>query len=261
MANKKSGGFYQKLLFVVLLMLIWEAVARLGIFNPAVFPSVTAIFTAFGKGITSGLLIEKTGYSLYLILKGLLIALLLAVILSSLAIMSRPAENLVDVLNSILHPLPGIALLPVAILWFGIGQGSILFIIIHSVLWPMVVNLRIGFRSIRPIYLDVGKNIGLHGFHLLWGVMLPASLPFFLSGIKIAWARAWRSVIAAEMVFGAASGTAGGLGWHIYMTRYMFDIAGTFAALLAIVFVGIVVEELVFKNIETATLVKWGMSS
>lgn len=260
-ANKRRGAFGQKVLFVLLLMAAWELVARLGYFNPAVFPSVTSIGHAFVEGIANGLLIAKTAYSLYLILKGLVIALLLAVILSSLATMSALAENLVEVLNSMLHPLPGIALLPVAILWFGIGEASIIFIVIHSVLWPMVVSLGIGFRSVLPIYLDVGKNIGLKSWGLLGGVMLPASLPFFLSGVKIAWARSWRSVIAAEMVFGAASGTAGGLGWHIYMTRYLFDISGTFAALLAIIIVGISIEELVFKNIEKLTVVRWGMSN
>ncbi len=261
MDNQGRYALLQKILFILLLMLIWETVARLGIFNPAIFPSVTSIFTTFIEGIADGLLIEKTAYSIYLILKGLLISLILAIILGSLAMMSKVAENLVDVLNSMLHPLPGIALLPVAILWFGIGEASILLIIVHAVLWPLVVNLRIGFRSVLPIYLDVGKNIGLQGFRLLWGVTIPASLPYFLSGVKIAWARAWRSVIAAEMVFGAASGTAGGLGWHIYMTRYMFDVAGTFAALLAIIIVGIAVEELVFKNIEKMTIVKWGMTA
>lgn len=261
MFNRDRYTLYQKFLFVIFLMLLWETIARLEFFNPAVFPSVSSIIKVFIKGITSGVLIDKTAYSLFLILKGLLLSLVAAVLLSSLAMMSNFVENIVDVLNSMLHPLPGIALLPVAILWFGIGEGSIIFIIIHSVLWPMVVNLRTGFRTIPPIYLDVGRNIGLKGFHLLWGVLLPASLPYLLSGIKIAWARAWRAVIAAEMVFGAASGTAGGLGWHIYMTRYLFDIAGTFAALLAIIIVGIVVEELVFKNIEKFTVTKWGMTT
>ena len=260
MANKSQATFYHKALFVLILLILWETVARMKFFNPLVFPSVTSIIEAFVKGVSSGLLVEKTAYSLYLIMKGLLFSLLAAVLLSSLAMMSRVAENIIDVLNSILHPLPGIALLPVAILWFGIGEGSIIFIIIHSVLWPMVVNFMTGFKTMPKIYLDVGKNIGLRGFSLLWGVMLPASLPYLLSGTKIAWARAWRAVIAAEMVFGAASGSAGGLGWHIYMTRYMFDMAGTFAALLAIIIVGVLVEELLFKNIEKFTVTKWGMT-
>jgi len=260
MANKSKSAFYQKALFVLILMLLWETVARMKFFNPSVFPSVTSIIIAFLKGVSSGLLVEKTVYSLYLILKGLILSFLAAFLLSSLAMVFRIVENILDILNSILHPLPGIALLPVAILWFGIGEGSIIFIIIHSVLWPMVVNFMTGFKTIPRIHLDVGENIGLKGFHLLWGVMLPASLPYLLSGIKIAWARAWRAVIAAEMVFGAASGSAGGLGWHIYMTRYMFDMAGTFAALLAIIIVGILVEELLFKNIEKFTVIKWGMT-
>ena len=96
---------------------------------------------------------------------------------------------------------------------------------------------------------------------MLWGIMLPSSLPYILSGINIGWARAWRSVIAAEMVFGAAAGSAGGLGWHIYISRYLFDIAGTFAALLAIVMVGILVEEFIFKSVKRMTVEKWGMTS
>ncbi|MFA7078147.1 MAG: ABC transporter permease [Syntrophomonas sp.] len=260
MFHRMNCKFLQKALFVLMLMMVWETLARTVFFNPTVFPSVTAILNAFAEGVASGLLIEKTAYSLLLIFKGLLISLLTAVLLSSMAIMSSLAENIVTTLNSILHPLPGIALLPVAILWFGIGEASIIFIVIHSVLWPMVVNFMTGFKTIPRIYMDVGKNIGLRPIGLLWGVILPASLPYLLSGTKIGWARAWRSVIAAEMVFGAASGTAGGLGWHIYMTRYLFDISGTFAALLAIIIVGILVEELLFNNIEKHTVIKWGMT-
>lgn len=239
----------------------WEALARADVFSPTVFPSMLSIFRSFLNGLTDGVLIDRTVFSLVLILKGLLLSLLLAVILSALAIMSREMENLVDVLNTILHPLPGLALLPIAILWFGIGEVSILFIIIHSVLWPMVVNFMTGFKAIPAVHMELGRTFGLKGWHLLLEIMLPSSLPYILSGIKIGWARAWRSAIAVEMVFGAAAGTIGGLGWHIYMTRYMFDISGTFAALLAIIIVGILVEELFFKAIENATVRKWGMVS
>lgn len=249
----------QKFLFLILLGLGWEAVARAGIFSPAVFPSMLSIFRSFATGITDGILISRTVFSLALILKGLLLSMLLALILSALAMISSLMENLVDVLNSVLHPLPGLALLPVAILWFGIGEISILLIIIHSVLWPMVINFLTGFRAIPTVHMELGRTFGLKRWHLLLGIMLPSSLPYILSGIKIGWARAWRSAIAVEMVFGAAAGTIGGLGWHIYMTRYMFDISGTFAALLAIIMVGILVEEMIFRMIENATVRRWGM--
>lgn len=251
----------QKSLFLILLALSWEAIARAGIFSPTVFPAFTTIANAFLTGIIDGTLVGKTAFSLYLIIKGLGLAMLLAVFLSSLAFLFPLVENLVDVLNAILHPLPGVALLPIAILWFGIGETSIIFIIIHSVLWPMIINLMTGFKAIPAVHLELGQTFGLKGWRLLWGIMLPASLPYILSGVKIGWARAWRSAIAVEMVFGAAAGTAGGLGWHIYMTRYLFDIAGTFAALLAIIIIGTLVEELLFKTVENATVKKWGMLS
>lgn len=249
----------QKFIFVILLILAWEITARAGLFNQLVFPSFSSIGAVFAEQVASGFLPRVTLYSLGLILKGLGISLVLAIVLSFLSTLSRLAENMVDVLNSILHPLPGIALLPVAMLWFGLSEASIIFIIVHSVLWPMVLNFITGFKSIPRIYMEVGQNYGLKGFRLLTEIMLPSSLPYLLSGIKIGWARAWRAAIAGEMVFGAV-GTAGGLGWQIFKTRYDFDITGTFAALLAITIIGVLVEELFFKSIEKATVKKWGMS-
>lgn len=254
-----QNRFSTKLLFILLFISLWEITARSGIFEPTLFPAFSLVIKVFFMEIFNGLLVEKTLYSLALILKGLFLSLIITVILSFLAVSFRWAEDLVDVLNSIFHPLPGIALLPVAILWFGIGETSILFIILHSVIWPMTVNLKTGFKSVPAIYIELGRSFGLKGLRLLGGIILPSSFPYFISGLKIGWARAWRAVIAAEMVFGAASGKAGGLGWHIYMTRYYFDIAGTFAALLAIVIIGILVEELFFNLLERMTVKKWGM--
>lgn len=246
---------------VLFIILAWEITARSGIFPSLVFPRFSAVLQAFGEGIFSGLLLEKTAFSLLMILEGMAVSIIIAVFLSFLSSVSTAADSIVEVLNSIFHPLPGVALLPVAILWFGMGKTSLLFIIIHSVVWPMVISFSTGFKAIPQIYIDLGHNFGLRGFRMLWGIMLPSSLPYILSGINIGWARAWRSVIAAEMVFGAAAGSAGGLGWHIYISRYLFDIAGTFAALLAIVIVGILVEEFIFKSVKRMTVEKWGMTS
>lgn len=255
-----TGRLFPKMIFILLVVLTWELTARSGIFPATVFPGFSDVLLSFFEGVKNGLIPIKTAYSLSVIIKGMFLSILIALFLSSLANLSQLAANIVDTLNSILHPLPGIALLPVAILWFGMGEMSLLFIIMHSVIWPMVVNFITGYKAIPRIYTELGQNLGLRGVKLIWGIVLPSSLPYILSGVKIGWARAWRAVIAAEMVFGAAAGTAGGLGWHIYITRYLFDIAGTFAALLAIVIVGIVVEELIFNNIEKATIRKWGMS-
>lgn len=253
------SGWFQKTMAVLLLALAWEAAARSGAFSPLVFPAFTSILSEFWIEIKDGSLLQVTAYSLSLVIKGLLISFVIALILSSSALLSRTASNLVMVLNALFHPLPGIALLPVAMLWFGLSEASILFIVAHSVIWPMVVNFLTGFKSIPRINMDVGRNIGLKGPALMWGVILPSASPYLLSGIKIGWARAWRAAIAGEMVFGAV-GAMGGLGWQIFKTRYDFNITGTFAALLVIMLIGILVEELLFNGIEHRTVRKWGMS-
>lgn len=252
---------FQKAALILIIVIAWELIARSEIFPALLFPSFSLVIKAFINGITSESLLSKTWFSLFMIMKGLFLGLLIVLFLSYLGISFAVMENMLDTLIAILDPLPGIALVPVAMLWFGISETSIIFIILHSVIWPMLLDFMTGFKSVPRIYLDVGQNFGLGKSKLLLDIMVPASFPYLISALKIGWARAWRAAIAVEMVFGAASGTAGGLGWHIYTTRYFSDIAGTFAALIAIVIVGILVEELLFKSIEKATIKKWGMSN
>ena len=183
----------------------------------------------------------------------------MAVILSSLSILFKSFRGLVDTLVSIAHPLPGIALLPLIILWFGAGEISIIFIIVHSVVWPLVLNLLSGFKAIPKIYKQVGNNYGLNSFKIIRYIMIPASLPYFLTGMRISWARAWRALISAEMIFGAAGGK-GGLGWFIFKNRVFMDTNGIFAGLIVIVVIGMLVEDLIFNKLEKVTIKKWGMT-
>jgi len=260
MKHLLTHHIFQKIMLILILVITWELVARAEIFPALLFPSFSSVIKAFISGITSENLLAKTLYSIFMIMKGLFLGILIVLFVSFLGISFAVVENILGTLIAIFDPLPGIALLPIAMLWFGISETSIIFIILHSVIWSMTLNFMTGFKAVPRIYLDVGRNFGLNGVKLVLGIMVPASLPYLISGLKIGWARAWRAVIAVEMVFGAVSGTAGGLGWHIYMTRYFSDIAGTFAALIAIVIVGILVEEIMFKSIEKATIKKWGMS-
>ncbi len=251
--------FRKRIVFIFLLTVLWEAAAMSGIFPPLLFPSLERIWKAFVQGIVSGELISDAGFSLYLILTGLVMAVVLAVLLSGAAIISGSFNNFLDTAVAVMNPLPGIALLPLAILWFGTGQKSIVFVIIHATLWPMVLNMLTGFKTTPAIYREVGQNIGLSGPRLVLSIMVPAAFPYLLSGLKIGWSRAWRALIAAEMVFGTA-GVNGGLGWYIYKQRYLMDISGVFAALTVIVLIGILVEDFLFGFVERRTIKRWGMT-
>lgn len=247
-----------RLAFLLAVGAIWQLCYQAEIFPRLMFPSLGSIFTSLWKGFASDKLLGMVWYSLWLIIRGLFIGIVLAFVLSSLSILSKPIGYIYEMLVSLFDLIPGVALIPLAILWFGIGEAPIIFIVIHSILWPMSRSIIDGFKTVPKIYLESGKNIGLSGWQTVWHIYFPASFASLLSGIKIGWARAWRGLISAEMIFGTTSKGAG-IGWFIFMKRVNIDIAGVFAALLVIVFIGVLVEYFVFGNIEKNTIRKWGV--
>jgi NitT/TauT family transport system permease protein len=154
--------------------------------------------------------------------------------------------------------LPAIALLPIALIWFGLGNGSVVFVVVHSVLWAVALNTHSGFVSVSQTIRMVGRNYGLSGFGYVTKVLIPAAFPSILTGLKIGWAFAWRTLIAAELVFGVSSGS-GGLGWYIYENKNLLYIPEVFAGLLLVVLIGLLIENLVFVTIANRTIRKWGM--
>ena len=246
-----------RIIFILLFLIIWQLLYQLKIWPELLFPSVSqvgkALVVSFEKRHLGGMVL----HSLVLLLKGLLMGIVLSFILSGLFSLNESLSAVYNMIVSMFDLIPGIALIPVAILWLGIGDESIIFMVIHSVLWPMSRSIIDGFKAIPQIYVEVGRNIGLDGIKLLLGVYFPASFERVFSGIKIGWARAWRGLISAEMVFGG--GTALGIGYFITDRRTNLDLAGIFAAIIVIVMIGAIIEYGVFKTIEKYTVVKWGM--
>src|SRR6202023_1100876 len=156
---------------------------------------------------------------------------------------------LLDTLTAAFNPLPAIALLPLALIWFGLGDLSIIFVLVHSVLWAVALNTHSGFRSVSTTLRMVGRNYGLTGMRFIAKILVHAAFPSILTGLKIGWAFAWRTLIAAELVFGVSSGS-GGLGWFIFENRNQLETANVFAGLFTVIIIGLVVEGVVFRSIE-----------
>lgn len=186
------------------------------------------------------------------------IGIALASLLTTLAISSRLGADLLETLTSMFNPLPAIALLPLALIWFGLGPGSVIFVLVHSVLWAIALNTHAGFRSVSPTLRMVGQNYDLKRLKLVRLILIPAAFPSILTGLKVGWAFAWRTLIAAELVFGVSSGS-GGLGWFIYENRNQLETANVFAGLLTVILIGLFVENVVFAAIERKTVRRWGM--
>jgi NitT/TauT family transport system permease protein len=192
------------------------------------------------------------------LLQGYAVGVALAFVLTSLAVSTRVGRDLLETLTSMFNPLPAIALLPLALLWFGLGRGSLVFVIVHSVLWPLALNTYAGFRGVPETLRMAGRNYGLRGLRLVLQILVPAALPAIVSGLKIGWAFAWRTLIAAELVFGATSGK-GGLGWYIFQNRNELYTDKVFAGLALVIIIGLLVENGVFRTIERVTVQRWGM--
>ncbi|NLJ80004.1 MAG: ABC transporter permease subunit [Firmicutes bacterium] len=247
-------------LFIIGVMICWELLARTRWFPPLLFPQLTSVFSSLFSEIAKGEILGRLYFSLYLIAVGLGLAIITAACAAALALSSNLISDWVQTVMAILHPLPGISVLPIIILWLGTGPQSIMAVIWFSSVWPLITNLHTGLRSVPATQIEVGKNYGLKGVGLVWKVSIPGAFPHILTGLRIAWARAWQASVAAEMVFGA-SGGEGGLGWFIYKKRFFMEIPSVFGGLIVIIIVGLIVERLCFEWIEVRTVRRWGMTS
>jgi len=246
----------RKSVILALLAVLWELAARLTD-NELLLPTFGATAAAFAEGMASGELPTKAAISISLLLRGYALGVLAAFVLTTLAVSTRIGRDLLSTLTAMFNPLPAIALLPLALLWFGLGANSLLFVLVHSVLWPLALATYSGFQGVPEVLRMAGRNYGLTGLRYVLQILVPAALPAILSGLKIAWAFAWRTLIAAELVFGASSGQ-GGLGWYVFQNRNELYTDRVFAGLACVILIGLVVEGLVFNTLERLTVRRWG---
>ena len=249
-------GLVRKAVIVALLAAVWEIVARLTD-NDLLLPTFSQTARAFWADLLCGELPGKAAISMALLLQGYLFGAALAFVLTALAVSSRFGRDLLSTLTSMFNPLPAIALLPLALLWFGLGRLSLVFVLVHSVLWPLALATYAGFQGVPETLRMGGRNYGLRGLRYVGLILVPSALPAILSGLRISWAFAWRTLIAAELFFGASSGK-GGLGWYIFQNRNELYTDKVFAGLISVVLIGLLVETLVFDTLERLTVRRWG---
>ncbi|HBH37970.1 MAG TPA: ABC transporter permease [Curvibacter sp.] len=250
-------GWLRKSLLLAVLAGLWEIFARWQD-NDLLLPTFLATARALVDGLATGELLVKAQISLSVLLQGYFGGIVAALVLTTLAVSTQFGRDLLSTLTAMFNPLPAIALLPLALLWFGLGRGSLVFVLIHSVLWPLALNTYAGFQGVPETLRMAGRNYGLRGLRFVFQILIPAALPSILSGLKIGWAFAWRTLIAAELVFGASSGK-GGLGWFIFQNRNELYTDRVFAGLVLVVLIGLLVENVVFATLERLTVRRWGM--
>ena len=239
------------------LLALWQLYVVVSGVSPLLVSSPADVGEAIFTGFTDGELLTATLTTLKILLTAMVIGMVFAAVLTTLATWTKFGEDLLVLLTSMLNPLPSIAVLPLAILWFGLSTTALVVVIANAVIWPISINVSQGFRTANPTVVAVGRNIGLSGWRLVRDVLMPAALPHTISGLKTGWAFGWRTIIAAELVFGVA-GSGGGLGYFINDARYFLRTPDVFAGLVTIMTIGIALD-LAFSWLERRTVVKWGM--
>ncbi len=245
------------LLLVPVLLLGWQFLATSGAVSPILVPRLERIAAALYRDATSGTLLYQLLYSLALVAVGTVVGSVLAAALAGIASRGKSALKIVRLLTNLLHPLPGIALLPLVVLWVGTGTPAVLLVMVHAAIWPVYLNLQAGLDAIPARYREMTRNWELRGSGALLHVVVPFLFPQFITGARTAWARSWRALIAAEMVFGAA-GYFGGIGWYLFERRVYMDTPGLYAGLILVMAAGVMMDELLFGSLERYTARRWG---
>jgi sulfonate transport system permease protein len=247
--------FAKHVVFYGVLIGLWVLLAALKIWPPYVFPTPKGVFESLWAGFADHSFWIAIAVSMKRMIIGYALSVVLGMILGLGVASNKFLEETMGGLLVSLQSLPSICWLPLAVLWFGLSEKAILFVVVMGSLLSVTIAMETGRQQMPKIYGLAGRNLGARGFPLFWYVLLPASLPYIVSGLKQGWAFAWRSLISGEMIFVSL-----GLGQLLMMGRDLNDMSQVIAVMVLIIAIGYVVDGLVFKTIERHLQRKWGLA-
>ncbi len=242
---------------------IWEVISKLGVFPTFMFPpiiipnepgGVTVIGTLIGS-IISGQIVTATATTLTRLLIGFSIAVVLGLTFGFLIARYKWVDDTLGFFVTALQSIPSIVWFPLAIVWFGLGNTAILFIVAIGATWTMTVNSSAGFKNVPSIYLNAAKTLGSSGSHLLRTIIIPASVPHIISGLRVAWAFAWRAIMAGELL-----GSTGGLGYLLDLGRSIQAMDLVLSIMIVIGVIGTIIDNQVFLRMERAVARRYGQT-
>ena len=235
---------------------LWALLAKLHIWPPYLFPPPWGVAHALWDGFSDHSFWIGIAVTMKRMLIGYTLSVVLGMILGLGVSSSKFLEETVGGLLVSLQSLPSICWIPLAVLWFGLTEKAILFVVLMGSLLSVTIAMEDGRKQMPKIFGQAGRNLGAKGFKLFWYVLLPASLPFIVSGLKQGWAFAWRSLITAEMLYLSL-----GLGQVLMMGRDLNDMSAVLAVMILIIALGYIVDGLVFKSMERRLQHKWGLTT
>ncbi|TDQ40493.1 ABC transporter permease [Aureibacillus halotolerans] len=247
--------FVKRLAFYIVLIGIWQLVA-LQINIQSQFPEPLAVASALYEGFLDGSLPQAILQSFKHLIVGLAISVFLGTSLGVLLAKSKTADDTLGSMILALQSVPGIVWVPLALLWFGFSSSAIIFVIVIGGTFVMAMNMRVGMMNVPPLYVQAAKTMGSSGLDLFFKVMIPSSVPYAVTGLKLAWAFGWRGLMAGEML----GGIGGGLGYTLQFASDFAQPQVVFAVIIIIGVIGACVDQFILQKIERSVLRRWGLS-
>ena len=232
----------------------WEAASRFGGISPAILPPVSAVVAALWHMMLNGTLFQDAGATFGRLMESVIPGAVVGTALGTLMGYSRLAERLFSATINFLLAIPGTALFPISLIVFGLSEWAIISILIYEVALSVVVSTWNGVKSIDSSLIRAGRAYGAGGVGMLWRVLIPGALPAIISGYRIAFSRAWRILIIAEMLVSVTAG----LGYRLYWAREFFNSEVVYAGLFVVGVMGLLLERVVLRTLEAATVQRWG---
>lgn len=243
-------------LFFAAIAAVWQVMSMSGRWSPVLLPSPESVGEYLWASLADGSLPEAVGVTLRRLLIGYAIGLAIGLPLGLLSSSSEIVEDTVGVLALGLQTLPSVCWVPLALLWFGQNESAMLFVVVMGTTWSVMIATDTGARNISPVYARAARTMGSGGFHRWTRVIVPASLPFLVSGMKQGWAFAWRSLMAAEIYVTILSGF--GLGQLLHYGRELNAMDQVIAVMLVIVLIGLLADKVLFAPWERFLHRRWG---
>lgn len=244
----------RRIIFFVALLGVWQAIVGLGIWPSYIFPSPIEVLQTLARGFQNGTFIIGIATSMQRLLVGFAISAIIGLGLGLALGRIKVLDETVGSLVLGLQALPSICWLPLALLWFGLSETAMLFIVVMGALLSITLSTEAGVKNTPPLYLRAARNLGARGWKMYALVILPAALPSIITGMKLGWSFAWRSLMAAELLYVSL-----GLGHLLMIGRELNDMSQVIAVMLVIIAIGLIVDRLIFAPIESRVRERWGL--
>ena len=246
----------RRILFFVGIVVIWQLTAWFGPWPSYIFPSPISVTQTLARGFSNGTFITGILTSMQRLLIGFGISAVIGLALGLALGRNRLLDETLGALVLGLQALPSICWLPLALLWFGLNETAILFVVVMGALLSITLATESGVKNTPPLYLRAARNLGARGWKMYALVVLPAALPEIITGMKLGWSFAWRSLMAGELLY-----VSFGLGHLLNMGRELNDMSQVIAVMLVIIAIGLIVDRLIFVPIESRVRERWGLQA